>query len=355
MSEKRIIRVEKTKNFTTLANTAANDERLTFKAVGIHTYLMTKPDNWQVFATHLVTTHRDGRDSVLAGLKELEKYGYLVRRTKRDAAGKITGHESIVYEQPEFTQNENPAANRKIRITEDPYVGKTDANKNLLSKKTEEQQKLTLAPGGALPRMQVGESLADFMARVQGKPKADAPKVTAPQPAPAPKPAKPAKPAKPPKAPKPKKADAPHWGAEIRQPMFDVVAPLLVGSEDPVAIKAAASQISGVVKSLLEVEITTPEETARVGQYIRDQRPSGDDGVIRLQTWRERIPEYLGYRASGKAWPKFGTRTGGKAGHAGTQEEIEARAAQLAKRYEEPAPAASAVLDDEEENLCPAF
>ena len=178
-----------------------------------------------------------------------------------------------------------------------------------------------VAPSPAKP--QLGESLANVTARPQGKPKAHVLKVE----------------------------------AEIRQPMFDVVAPLLVGSEDPVAIKAAASQISGVVKSLLEVEITTPEETARVGQYIRDQRPSGDDGVIRLQTWRERIPEYLGYRASGKAWPKFGSRTGGKAGHAGTQEEIEARAAQLAKRYETPlAPTEPTTPhEDDEENLCPAF
>lgn len=351
MSDKRIIRVEKTKNFTTLANTAANDERLTFKAVGIHTYLMTKPDNWQVFATHLVTTHRDGRDSVLAGLKELEKYGYLVRRTKRDAAGKITGHESILYEKPEFTQNENSTANRKIRITENPYAGKPDANKDLPTIKTEEQQKLTLAPNGALPKMQVGESLADFMARVQGKPKADAPKPVPPQSVLASKPAKAAKHEKLPKEPKPRKAP-PRWGTEIRQPLFDVVAPLLVGDTDPVALEAAASQIGGVVKALLDVEITTPEEAARVGQYIRDQRPSGDDGVIRLPTWRERIPEYLGYRASGKPWPKFGTRTG----KAGTQEEIEARVAKAAELYKAPAPTVIAAShDDDEENLCPAF
>lgn len=142
-------------------------------------------------------------------------------------------------------------------------------------------------------------------------------------------------------------------GPEIRQPLFEVVAPLLVGSTDQEAIKAAASQIGGVIKSLLAVDIVTPEEAERVGQYIRDQRPSGDDGVIRLQTWRERIPEYVGYRASGKPWPKFGTRSG----RGGTQAEIEARVAKVAELYEAPITPNEPITihEDDEENLCPAF
>ena len=59
-----IVRVQKTGGYTVLDNTAANDNRLSFKALGLHTYLLTKPDNWKVFATHLATVHQDGLPSL---------------------------------------------------------------------------------------------------------------------------------------------------------------------------------------------------------------------------------------------------------------------------------------------------
>ncbi|GGM16325.1 hypothetical protein [Deinococcus aerophilus] len=146
-----IIRVVKTGGFTVLDNTAANDERLSFKAVGIHTYLMTKPDDWQVYGSHLAKTHKDGRDAVYAGLKELEECGYLIRRVLRDESGKIVGRESVIFERPQAapekpsrTRGEpysGKAALRESRVAENPELLNTD-----LPVKTDEQELLTFSP-----------------------------------------------------------------------------------------------------------------------------------------------------------------------------------------------------------------
>lgn len=118
-----IVRTVKTASDTVLNNTAANDSRLSFKAVGIHTYLMTKPDDWQVYGSYLANTHTDGRDSVYAGLKELEKFGYLVRRVRRDECGKIIGRESVVYERPQRMDHEDDAPQSPSQADNSPYSG----------------------------------------------------------------------------------------------------------------------------------------------------------------------------------------------------------------------------------------
>ena len=74
-----IVRVIKDSNYVVLNRTAANDDRLSYKAVGIHTYLMGKPDYWEGNETDIVRRHSDGRAAVRSGIEELITYGYLTR------------------------------------------------------------------------------------------------------------------------------------------------------------------------------------------------------------------------------------------------------------------------------------
>ena len=72
-----IIRVEKhTKNFVVINKNFLEDKRISFKAKGILTYLLSKPDNWQVMTSELIEASSDGEAAVRSALKELEKYGY---------------------------------------------------------------------------------------------------------------------------------------------------------------------------------------------------------------------------------------------------------------------------------------
>ena len=96
-----IVRVQKKEaNYVVLDKTSLNDDRLSWKAKGIHAYLIGKPDGWQVYVKDLAKRSTDGRDACASGLKELEKFGYLKRFRLRKDDGTIDRWESVVYEIP---------------------------------------------------------------------------------------------------------------------------------------------------------------------------------------------------------------------------------------------------------------
>lgn len=50
------------------------------KEKGLYAYLYSKPDKWDFSAKRIKNDHKDGRDSVLSGLRKLEESGYLSRK-----------------------------------------------------------------------------------------------------------------------------------------------------------------------------------------------------------------------------------------------------------------------------------
>lgn len=103
--DKRILRVANRKQFAVISNATLQDSRLSWKARGVLAYLLSLPDDWVIIVEELVSRAPDGVDSLRSGLKELEKLGYISKRRTRDEAGKITGTEWFVHEEP---QTENP-------------------------------------------------------------------------------------------------------------------------------------------------------------------------------------------------------------------------------------------------------
>ena len=79
--------------------TPFRDTRLSWKAKGLMTYFLDKPDGWTFILEHIYTQAPDGEKSVRSGLKELQKYGYIVRVAFRKK-NKIDHFEFLVYEQP---------------------------------------------------------------------------------------------------------------------------------------------------------------------------------------------------------------------------------------------------------------
>lgn len=75
--------------FTQIANGLFRDSRLSYRAKGIFGYVSTHRDGWQVTVAHLVSVGPDGREAVRAGLKELERYGYLIRERLRRPNGTL--------------------------------------------------------------------------------------------------------------------------------------------------------------------------------------------------------------------------------------------------------------------------
>lgn len=72
-----VIRVIKNKDYTVMSNTHLRDKRLSLKAVGLLSIVLSLPDDWHYTINGLVGSVKDGKDSVESAIKELKKNGYL--------------------------------------------------------------------------------------------------------------------------------------------------------------------------------------------------------------------------------------------------------------------------------------
>ncbi len=101
MTDKSIFRVHREDGkFFIMAKDIVNDERISWKAKGMLAYLLSKPDDWQVYVTDITNHGKDGIDAVSTGIKELEGAGYIVRNQLRESGGQFMGYEYHVYETP---------------------------------------------------------------------------------------------------------------------------------------------------------------------------------------------------------------------------------------------------------------
>jgi len=86
--------------YAQISNDVLNNEQLSFKAKGILSYLLARPDDWETYQSHLADLGPDGKHAVRSGIKELREAGYLERAVVRGPDGQYQGYEYIVYEHP---------------------------------------------------------------------------------------------------------------------------------------------------------------------------------------------------------------------------------------------------------------
>lgn len=104
------IRVHKTNNFTVMSNFHFKEKRMSLKAKGLLSLMLSLPDDWNYSISGLVTLSKDGKDSVMSALAELEKFGYLERERVTNSKGQFNGVEYNIYEQP---QPQKPIAEKQ--------------------------------------------------------------------------------------------------------------------------------------------------------------------------------------------------------------------------------------------------
>lgn len=96
-----IFRVQKTQNYTVLSNYHFKEKGMSLKAKGLLSLMLSLPDTWNYTIAGLVKLSKDGKDSVMSALTELEKFNYLERKRTTNEKGQFTGIEYIIYEQPQ--------------------------------------------------------------------------------------------------------------------------------------------------------------------------------------------------------------------------------------------------------------
>ena len=93
-------RVNKNVNYTVMSNHHLQDKRLSLKAKGLLSYMLSLPDDWDYSLKGLTIGCKDGLDSVRTAVLELEEHGYVRRQKVRNARGQIIDYDYQVYESP---------------------------------------------------------------------------------------------------------------------------------------------------------------------------------------------------------------------------------------------------------------
>lgn len=109
-----VIRVNKTTDYTVMSNNHFKEKEMSLKAKGLLSMMLSLPDDWDYSINGLAALSKDGKDSVMNALSELEQFGYLQRTKIVDDKGRFAGYEYDIYEFPK---------------TGKPYAGKPNTGK----------------------------------------------------------------------------------------------------------------------------------------------------------------------------------------------------------------------------------
>ncbi|ASA57601.1 conserved phage C-terminal domain-containing protein [Vibrio gazogenes] len=121
-----IRRAKREQCFTLVGNHIFQEGHLSFQAMGMLTYLLSKPDHWQVSPAHLAnvtqgSAKKTGRDGVYAILKELRQVGYVT--TQKRASGEI---EYIVFDEPKTAHPDKAIEASPCAETDKPDLAEPD-------------------------------------------------------------------------------------------------------------------------------------------------------------------------------------------------------------------------------------
>ena len=95
-----VFRVEKTKDFTIMCNHHLRNRKLSLKAKGLLSLMLSLPEDWDYTTKGLAHICKDGIDAISTALKELEQQGYLTRERVRLPSGRLGDIEYTIHEQP---------------------------------------------------------------------------------------------------------------------------------------------------------------------------------------------------------------------------------------------------------------
>jgi hypothetical protein len=95
-----IIRVERRKRFTIISNVPIEDKRLSWEALGVLCWLLSKPDRWKALRESVSNQKRGaGRDKAARIFAELQAASYMLRKKQQREDGQFEWL-SLVFEEP---------------------------------------------------------------------------------------------------------------------------------------------------------------------------------------------------------------------------------------------------------------
>ncbi len=114
-----VFRIEKTRDYTVMANHHLRNRDLTLKAKGLMSVMLSLPDDWDYTLKGLAHISREGVDAIREAVRELERAGYIIRTRVRNEKGQLTVTEYVIYEQPR-----KPEAVTESPVSDSPVLEK---------------------------------------------------------------------------------------------------------------------------------------------------------------------------------------------------------------------------------------
>ena len=124
-----VFRIERTRDYTVMSNHHLRNHELSLKAKWLLSMMLSLPDDWNYTTRGLAKICKEGVDAIGGALRELEREGYIVRHQLRDAQGRISDTEYVIYEQPQPKNPDTPQPDTASPDTENPYMDKPDTEK----------------------------------------------------------------------------------------------------------------------------------------------------------------------------------------------------------------------------------
>jgi predicted transcriptional regulator len=110
------VRVSKRENpFVQLDKEFIGNGKLSLKATGLLTYILSKPDNWQIRMKDIQKRFKDKETSVRSAMHELMEAGYVFRYRERKENGTFGDYIYEVYERPEYNPHFSPKLENQVQ------------------------------------------------------------------------------------------------------------------------------------------------------------------------------------------------------------------------------------------------
>lgn len=138
--------VEKTEGYTVMANHHLRDMRLSLKARGLLSQILSLPPKWDKSIEGLAKINRECSDTIANIIKELEAAGYITRYRERRDNGTFGEVHYNVYQKPRhFNPIEKSVENKPNRKKSD-WVNPTSVKSGQLSKEVANKEKENKEP-----------------------------------------------------------------------------------------------------------------------------------------------------------------------------------------------------------------
>jgi uncharacterized phage protein (TIGR02220 family) len=121
-----IIRTKNREKWVTVDKKPIEDNRLSWQAKGLLTYLLSKPNDWHVHVNQLSKASKNGRDATRKAIQELVDFGYIIRNYVRNDKGQMVGCDYLVCEE---SISENVDLEQIRPLTEKPTTDKPISDK----------------------------------------------------------------------------------------------------------------------------------------------------------------------------------------------------------------------------------